>query len=341
MISLQQIQAPRLNQKLEQRLELEQKLEQKVEQNQQLIQKVSLELYLEVEEFMKGLIRKVEDENSWKNFDKHGFQFEYAAVKYADVQHIVDVTGPGFAHCQYNAFEGIARGEWTLFVVTDMIPKEFEQYVALHERGEQLSLGNHYFASKLEFAAVKKDFMIKKYASWIDRTAPTKFTDLTIPVVFPLIPEDFLDELREMGNNVDEQRYAENFIEENPLPELIMKKTLEYEQINRNLISAMIKIVGPSQQAIYASGSKSRDPNLALLQIQNIIRKKVLTLHPKLLKVYSNKLVEEDFRQVFNIIRESYIKEYDCALHMRADSIKETLGLIRENKPFLVYTKIN
>ncbi|PIN81061.1 hypothetical protein COV13_02615 [Candidatus Woesearchaeota archaeon CG10_big_fil_rev_8_21_14_0_10_32_9] len=335
MLSLQ------LRQELSQQQKLEQKIEQKVELNQKLSQKVSLELYLEVEDFMKGLIRKVNNRNSWKNFNKHDFKFTYAAVKYAEVKHIVDVTGPGFAHCQYNMFDGIQRGDWTLFVVTDMIPTEFEQYVALHERGEQLSLGNHYFASKLEFAAVGKDWITKKYASWIDQKMPTKFTDLTIPVLFPLIPDDFLDELRNMGNDVDEQRHAEDFIEENPLPELVMKKALTYEQINQDLISTMIKSIGPAQQAIYNASLKSGDPNVALLEVQKILKNNILTIHPKLLSVYSDKIVAEKFIQAFEIIKDSYIKTYDCSLQMKADTIKETLHLIRENKPFLIYKNIN
>jgi len=334
MLSLQ------LRQELSQQQKLEQKLEQKVELNQKLSQKISLNLYLEVEDFMKGLIRKVNNRNSWKTFNKHDFKFTYASVNYAEVKHIVDVTGPGFAHCQYNMFDGIQRGDWTLFVVTDMIPSSFEQYVALHERGEQLSLGNHYFASKLEFAAVGKDWMTKKYASWIDYKMPTKFTDLTIPVLFPLIPDDFLDELRTMGNDVDEQRHAEDFIEENPLPELIMKKALSYEQINQDLISTMTKSIGPAQRAIYDASLKSRDPNVALIEVQKILKKNISALPLKLSLVYSDKIVAEKFHQAFEIIKDYYIKTYDCSLHMSADSIKETLQLIGENKPFLTYTKI-
>ena len=135
----------RTEQRLEHKLRLEQKLEQMLQH--QLNPKVILAQYLEQEDFIKGLIRWADDNNSWVNFDKDGFDFRYAVLPYEIAKPIADQYGPGFAHCLYNPFEGRVRGQWNLFVVRDMIDPNFEDFVALHERGEELSLGNHYFSS--------------------------------------------------------------------------------------------------------------------------------------------------------------------------------------------------
>jgi len=192
---------PTMKLKPEQRLKLEAKLEQKLEQ--QLIQKMSLNLYLQQEDIVEGLIRWAEENNSWKVFNRKGFKFVYADVPYEQAKPIADTTGFGFAHCHFNPFDALilgckfarAKGDWTLFVVGDKIPKEFQDYVAIHERGEELSLGDHYFASQLEWALATHDKKSKKYITFVDNEAPGKFVDLTQKVDFPIIPEELREYL--------------------------------------------------------------------------------------------------------------------------------------------------
>lgn len=219
----------RVEQKPELRQCLEQRLEHKLEQQHR--QELTLGQYLQQEDIITGLIRYADEHNTWKNVDKEGFNFSYALVPYKLAKPIADIAGPGFAHCLLNPFEGRAMGTWNLFVVDGMMPDKFRELVAFHERGEEISLGNHYFSSQLEFALAKKWKQVKDYIGFIDSKYPSKFVDLTEEVLFPILPEELTDFLTQQGRrNESELRTAERLIEEYPLPSEVLKFMDRYER---------------------------------------------------------------------------------------------------------------
>ena len=59
----------------------------------------------------------------WKQFKKWGFNFRYGLVPYNKVKNVAAEYGPGFSHCFYEPFFRFDKGDWSLFVVDDMIPK--------------------------------------------------------------------------------------------------------------------------------------------------------------------------------------------------------------------------
>jgi hypothetical protein len=250
-----------LSPRLEQRLDLRQRLEQRLEQRlaQQLTLKIGLELYLEREELFNGFMAWADEHNSWAEFDKDGFKFTYARIPYRLAKPIADRYGFGFAHCQYNPFDALingkkvalARGDWTLFVVGDKIDSGLEDFVAIHERGEQLSLGDHYFASQLEFALASKRRVMGKYVQFIDREAPTKFVDLAQKVHFPILPEELVDFLKSQGKRNDEElRIAEKLIDKYPLPLGVLKLMEKYDNATETVCEAIRKGVGFTQYAL-------------------------------------------------------------------------------------------
>jgi hypothetical protein len=247
--------------KLEQNLELEQKLEQKLEQQAKL--EITLEQYLTREDFIHGLIRYADENKTWAKFDKDGFNFVYAELPYSIAAPIADNCGPGFSHCMYDSFEALfsgkkvalAKGDWTLFVVKDQIPKNLADFVALHERGEELSKGNHYFATQLEFADVGKKGKLNEYVKWIDKTMPSKFIDLTQKVLYPILPEDLREylESERKGNGQKEQELAtaEKMIGQYPLKSKVLKLMDKYGKITENVVDIIKKQVGPVQNTVH------------------------------------------------------------------------------------------
>jgi len=238
-----------MSHRMDQRQTLEQKLEARMEQQTKL--EMVLAQYLLREDLITGLIRWADENMSWAEFDKSGFHFFYALVPYKLAKPIADIAGPGFAHCLYNPFEERGRGEWTLFVVPDMVPKEFVDFVALHERGEELSSGNHYFASQLEFAYVGKRKKIRKYLDWIDKTYPSKFIDLTQEVIFPILPQEVLDIRSERGKRKKtELNRAKELIDKHPLPTPLLKIIDRYYEVNKSVMDKLRTMMGRTQYRI-------------------------------------------------------------------------------------------
>jgi hypothetical protein len=218
----------------EARLALEQRLEQKLSQQMKL--EMTMSQYLEQEDFVKTLLRYADSHDAWVDFDKHGFKFTYAAVPYRIAKPVADIAGLGFAHCMCNPFEGRERGEWTLFVVHDRIPEGLVDFVALHERGEEISLGDHYFASRLEFAAAAMERKVKPYTAFIEKKYPSKFVDLTQKVLFPILPKELLAQLTAEGRrNEGELARAEELIEKYPIPTSVLRRMDKYESLNERV----------------------------------------------------------------------------------------------------------
>ena len=171
---------------------LVQKLEQRIEQSIDMA--ITLTQYLAREEIVQGLIRYADENKTWVDVDKDGFQYTFANVPYGLAKPLARRLGPGFAHCLYDPFEGRVKGEWTLFVVGDMYPEMPANvpFISIHERGEEISLGDHYFASQLEFAQVAKEAEEVGYGKFINTHHPSKFVDLTQKINFPILPKELV-----------------------------------------------------------------------------------------------------------------------------------------------------
>lgn len=239
----------RMSQEMQQRMELEQILEMKLEQ--QLAMRMTLAQYLQYEDIFKGFIHYADDNNTWADFNKEGFSFRYARLPYRLAKPVADMTGPGFAHCWFNPLEStllgekyaLSQGDWTLFLVRDKVPSELHDFVALHERGEEISCGDHYFASQLEFALAAKRRKVRPYSGFIDQNFPTKFVDLTQKVNFPILPEELLEFLSHQGKrNEVELDNAQRLIEEYPLPTPILKRMAKYEGTNQRVEKKLHKL---------------------------------------------------------------------------------------------------
>ena len=239
-------------QRLEPRFELEQRVEQKLAQRTETV--MALEQHLEIENWVKGLIHWVDDKKRWQNFDKWGFKFQYGLIP----SKMTPYKMAGFAHCFNDPFEAlfgrISRGDWTIFVVEDLAPPEFREDVALHERGEEISLGNHYFASQLEFAGVKKGRKTGKYIKWIDTEYPTKFVDLTENVC-SILPEELREELEKKGRENKETYIAQDMINKYPLPAKVLELVVKYDDVNQQVEDLIRDCIGPCQQAVYTAST--------------------------------------------------------------------------------------
>ena len=236
-----------------QTLDMRQIMQQKLEARlcQQIRQEMTLGLYLVQEDLIRRLIRWADEHNSWVDFNKDRFNFTYAKVPYKLAAPLADILGPGFSHCLYHPFEGRAMGQWTLFVVPDMIPKELTDFVAIHERGEEISLGNHYFASQLEFAYSNKRGKIIKYIKFIDEKYPSKFIDLAQEVFHPVLPEELMEFLTQQGKrNQEEVQAAEELIEKYPLSQYVISKMDKYGKITDKIYEYLRVKTGETQRDI-------------------------------------------------------------------------------------------
>lgn len=331
---------------------LEQKLEQKL--SQQLVQTMTLAQYLVQEDIINGLIRWTTENNAWAQFNKDGFNFEYAKVPYAVAKPIADIAGFGFAHCQFNTLEELtlggdiarAKGQWTLFVVDDIIPNGLEDFVALHERGEELSIGDHYFASQLEFAYANKMRKIAPYINLIDKEYPSKFVDLTQRVMFPILPDELRDFLEKEGrNHFEELDDAEELIENYPIPVTVLRKMEKYERITERACSLIREAMGKTQDLILKT-SKSPDEfyEKAARIANNVFRNNLKGISPEVLKVSSHNRIENMWNQATLTIN------HDISFHSVGSgptsrirfptTFKEAYQLICEGKDFVepVYT---
>jgi len=290
-----------LSQRQETRLDLEQKIEQKL--NQQITFKMELALHLEHEDFINGLIRWASDNSTWTKYNEGGFNFDYARVPYELAKPIADIAGFGFAHCRYDPFDALingkkialARGAWSLFVVDDKVPDEFKPFVALHERGEQISSGDHYFASQLEFASAASERLVKPYLKFIEKEAPTKFVDLTQKVLFPIIPEELRDYIESLGNRyAKETEVARDMIERKPIPISLLRKVTKYEDATVELCDAIHRSIGLAQGEVFRNAGKSDIGNNQLAyMVDEQLAKALSAITPKMARGVSRLRVNE------------------------------------------------
>jgi hypothetical protein len=240
-------------------LSQKQKLEQRIEQRLSQIHetRLTLEQHLAKEELVDGMLEWAYNHDSFAAFDKAGFKFQYARLPYEIAKPIAEVCGVGFAHCRYNPWEALingakvakACGEWTLFVVNDRIPEGLEENVAIHERGEQLSAGDHFFASRLESAFAIQQRTIRHHIRFLDEEHPSKFLDMTKPSDIPKELKELLEQVH--GDSVSELETAQRLMEQFPLPYLMVQKIARYDRAAEEVAESLRIKMGEAQNGIY------------------------------------------------------------------------------------------
>ena len=311
----------------DQRLELEQTLQEKLEQ--QLECKLTLKQYIEKEDEVQKLIRWVDEHKAWVNFNKEGFNFTYGALPYKLVKHIADKAGFGFAHCMYNPFEALffgkkvalSKGDWTLFVVKDKIPEDLQELVAIHERGEEISLGDHYFASQLEFALTGKQRKVRRYVSFVDENYPNKFVDLTQRVNFPILPEELVEYLTQQGKrNEQELERTEELIEQHPIPTTALRKMSKYEGITQEVCELLRKNIAFAQRIVYSESSNAfTSPETLANLVDEVLVSTLRSIPEDKARVVSRARVNEELRYFDELVSKNVVRIARRNLDIPAD----------------------
>jgi hypothetical protein len=307
----------------EHRLELEERLEQVAELRAEQGLHLTLAQYLTKEDYVRELIDWVEEHKRWKKFEKWGFNFSYGLVPYERVKNVADEWGYGFSHCFYDSWEAmfcgekvaLAKGDWTLFVVErpDVVPKSQEKIIALHERGEQLSLGDHFFASKLEFAGVKRDIMVREYIRWMDKHYPQHFVDLTEPCLEATLPDELRDELEQQGwKDNEELKIAERMIEDYPMPTDALKLSLKYDETNEKVGKELAKVLGPCQAVIHSSIlDKPKSPEEDAASINQILHKAIMSIPQEEIRVLVPRRTGIYLEPMLNTLKGDFAKAHN------------------------------
>ena len=207
-------------------------------------------------------------------------------MPYTLVKDIAKNYGYGFCHCMYNPRDillhgkkvALAKGERMIFLVEDKIPEEFRDCVALHERGEELSLGNHFFASKLEFGYAQQKKQITKYIDRIEKNFPSKFVDVAEEVVFPILPQELQEYLVQQGRDeakTKELEQAQKIIEEHPLSNQVSRRIKEYSRNTNSVCNIIEGIIPKIQSNLIDILSKTTSPEKHIQQVAQYLNKEI------------------------------------------------------------------
>lgn len=228
-------------------LSMRQFMEERLSMEMYVKQKMVLVMlmYMKREDICTGLYRQALERGDVRTYVKHGLTFEYARVYRNEVpKNILDSCGCGFSHCLYNFWDALfhgrkyayARGSWLLFVVPDyftptVFPEHFLEYIAVHEHGEEVTLGEHYLASKLEFSIAKLERKLMAYVDWLERTAPSKFADMFSHQTRVVLPEESdFQSLLEMASKSEYATRVRTLIENFEWPAATLNKLDMYER---------------------------------------------------------------------------------------------------------------
>ena len=226
-------------------LELRQALEARLTQGLFIrqSQRLALALYRKREDELTRLYRKVLERRMVKRYDKHGMAFEYALVRAEDVPDELKADGNwAFSHCLYSALEALfagrrhamARGSWLLFVICDLyagMPERYLEYAAVHERGEQVTLGDHNLASKLEFAIAREEGKLIGYMGWLEENCPAKFADVfSYQAHLDLPAADEFQEVLELSTATEEATRVRQMITAFEWPSRLLQKLTSYQK---------------------------------------------------------------------------------------------------------------
>ena len=261
-MSLQLRQSPRLEQRqsLEHRQKLEARLEQTLTIHQSLA--LTLEQYLAQEDLVTGLYKKALKEDRVGLYKGHGMEFEVACVSVEELPERLRRYGMAFSHCLYNVFDefiggtkyALSRGSWLLFVVYDMHPgttTDYLGYAAVHERGEQVTLGDHNRASLLEFAVARAEKKLKAYMRWLEKHCPEKFADVFEYHTHLDFPDDagFRAAVEAMAET-DEARAVLDLIERFEWPISLLRKLEAYKKRGDEIAGVVSRALTVAEMAV-------------------------------------------------------------------------------------------
>lgn len=244
----------RMSQKLEQRQDMIHRLEQAMRIERRMVMEMGL--YQRREDHLKKAYATALKRGDVRQYDQHELKFEYARIRRREVPAEWAATDScGFAHCLYSSWNALffghkialASGSWLLFVVTDhfqklLFPEEYMRYVAVHEHGEEMTLGEHSLATKLEFAISLTEKRITPYIQFLADHYPTKFTDVFSRQTNIVLPdsEDFRRML-ELKSKADYAQSVRKMIEGFEWPRDILQKLNLYERRSHEAENAIVQ----------------------------------------------------------------------------------------------------
>lgn len=232
-----------------QALQLRQSIECSLSQNLMVTQKqmLSMMLYKKKEDELVALYKKALARGDVRLYDKHGLKFEIALVLQKEIPpEILKNCGPAFSHVLFSGFEmlflgikkALSRGSWLLFVAKDYksVPEKFLEYWAVHERGEQITLGDHNLATKLEFNIAAKEKTLRNYVKWLEENEPDHLANVFAYQMHLDMPDDddFKNLLKTNQQSEEVQRLRE-LIEQTNWPYLVLQKLSLYEKMNKKI----------------------------------------------------------------------------------------------------------
>lgn len=241
-LSLQTSQKLEIRASMEARLELAMRIEQKLV--------IELRLYLQREDEFKKLYAAALKRGDVRWYEKHGLRFEYARIRRKELPAMLaNERSCGFAHCLYEAWDALlfgqtialARGSWLLFVCPDFFapltfPETYVEYVAVHEHGEEVTLGHHDLASKLEFATALKEQTLTRYIRWLEDHYPEKFADVFSNQTRIVLPDsDEFQQMLELKSQADYAGHVRKMIEGFKWPFRVLQKLSLYEHKSREV----------------------------------------------------------------------------------------------------------
>ena len=255
----------RLSQQLTQREELEMALYQ----NCVVLQSLQLQLrqYQKRESTFTRLYKRALEKGKVSLYNKHGMKFEYALVSSRDVHEYIEKYGYAFSHCLFNAFDAflygkhhaLSRGSWLLFVVEDLFPNDsFKEYAAVHERGEQVTVGDHTAATKLEFSVAKKERQLGEYMSWIEASYPGKFSDVFNYQTHVALPQsETFQEILEKSLLSEEAQVVQELIQSFEWPRIVLDKLMQYKKKNDRIRTIIVTAFRATEDCFIHSSGKT------------------------------------------------------------------------------------
>ncbi len=262
--------------------------------------KISLTLYKEREGICTKLYKDALKKGNVRQYEGHGMTFEFALVSIKDVpEFIYKQCGHAFSHCLMSGWDALlggqryarSRGSWLLFVIHDMYPEMPEkaiEYVAVHERGEMVTLGDHNLASKLEFAIAAKENKLRWYMNWIEVNCPASFADVFSYQVHLDLPDtEKMRDALEVFQSSEEAELVLNMIEEFEWPYSVLQRLSKYKKVSDEVAGIISRAISSAES--YVSSS------LRVVQITTSVDAMVKeTLH---------EIVERGFKQYVSIAR--------------------------------------
>lgn len=324
--------------------------------------KLKQELYLRREDGLTQLWLSAAKRKKIAHYEKHGLSFDYARITRKDLEKlglskVVEECGHAFSHCLYNSFEALflgqkyamSKGQWLLFVVEDMVPKEFAEYAAVHERGEQLSIGNHRMACELEFAVAKKEKQLTPLITWLRRHYPRKiYADVGIAV-----PEEDATEFYnvwERGISPQEAAAAKALADGFFWPVSLSRIGDRCRDATDDAESKVSDLYWKCRNKLYSNFNHHTSVKNTLRAVESIVRKEIKKIVPKKDRQYVvfeklNKLWSEKVEELDEILRkwfDDHKEEEDKSAYLAeldAASIAGPLrsrGIFKENLETLV-----